>query len=359
MTIALDCGAYELRSLRNEGTRLVARRCRTVASIMPDNPARRRWLTSANMAYLVAEEHLILPGDAGIEGESVAGAIPRELLPGGRLPDSDPVARQTIAALVDGLLPWSSRPREICCFTHPQRIATTNPDDEPTDDRYEFISRLIRLRGYEPVAVNSGTALVLSGLASSGFTGVGLTLGASGCEAAVVHRGNEIAAGRIELGGHWIDEQVARQLRLVRRDPAGYDVLDLEAARGQKEHVSLESPAGDVGELVADLYRRLLDELALLLSDVLNSQAQIANLPQPLPVICCGGPAKIGGFRQRLLKALEAEQFPVRLAELNLAGDMHTAIARGCLIRAEIEQAAPSRARREDIRTPHSALARG
>jgi len=357
VTIALDPGVFELRSLRKQGARLIARRCRTVASIMSDNPARRRWLESAGVAHLVAEDHLVLPGDAGVEAGNVAAAIPRQLFPGGELPESDPVARQTIALLIDGLLPWSTRAREICCFTHPHHGSTGSSSEPKLDERLEFIRRLIRLRGYEPISVNSPTALVLAGLAASGFTGVGLTLGASGCEVAVVHRGNEIVSDRLERGGLWIDEHVARVQQLVRQDCEGFDVLDLEAARRKKEGVALDAPSGDAGELVSELYRSLLGDLVGLLGDALISHPQISLLPQPLPIICCGGPVRIPGFLAELRRALERRQIPVRLAEVSLAGETDYTVARGCLIRAEIEQAAPSNARSGGIRTPHSALA--
>ena len=91
MTIALDPGAFALRSLRRRGRELVARRCRTIAVTVADNQARRRWLERSNLPHLLAEEFLVLPGDAAIEAEGLFGAVPRDLLPGGELPKSDPV----------------------------------------------------------------------------------------------------------------------------------------------------------------------------------------------------------------------------------------------------------------------------
>jgi hypothetical protein len=340
VTIAFDPGAFALRSLRRRGRELVARRCRTIAVTVADNDARRRWLKRSNLPHLLAEEFLVLPGDAAIEAESLFGAIPRDLLPGGELPKSDPVTRQVIALLVDGMLPLSSDSREICCFAQPGCQERMLHDDPTFDERMQFFSRIIRLRGYHPLPLNPATALVLAEMAPAGFTGIGLALGASGCDVAVVHRGNQIASGRLPRGGRWIDEQLARRQHALDRNSSGPDVLEVEACRMQKESASLLAPENNVGRQIVDLYENLLTELAKVLCETLALEPQITLLPQPLPIVCGGGPAKIPGFTESLESVLKRQEFPVALAGLRLAADPEYSVARGCLIHATLEQSA-------------------
>jgi hypothetical protein len=351
VTIAFDPGVFALRSLRRRGRELVARRCRSIAVTVADNDARRRWLKRSNLPHLLAEEFLVLPGDAAIEAESLFGAVPRDLLPGGELPKSDPVTRQVIALLVDGLLPWSSHPQEVCCFAQPGCEKRALHDDPTFDEKMQFFSRIIRLRGYHPLPLNPATALVLSEMGSAGYTGVGLALGASGCDIAVVHRGNQIACGRLPRGGRWIDEQLARRQRPLAQNSAEDDVLDIEACRQQKDAVSLLTPNNDVDRLVVELYERWITDLVELLCETLASQSQIALLPQPLPIVCSGGPAKIPGFTDSLERVLMRQQFPVALAGLRLAVDPEYSVARGCLIHATLEQSASTS---PEVRRGHS-----
>lgn len=340
MTIAFDPGSFALRSLRRRGRQLVARRCRTIAVTVADNDARRRWLQRSNLPHLVAEESLVLPGDAAIEAESLFGAIPRDLLPGGELPKSDPVTRQVIAMLVDGMLPLSSHPEEVCCYARPGSEKRELHDDPTFDQKMQFFSRIIRLRGYHPLPLNPATALVLAEMGSVGFTGVGLALGASGCDVAVVHRGNQIACGRLPRGGRWIDEQLAQRQQPLERDSAGNDRLDLDSCRTQKEAASLLAPDDDVDRIVVELYEKLIAELVDVLCQTLASHSQIVLLPQPLPLVCGGGPAKIAGFAELLRSELMRQQFAVELAGLRLAADAEYCVARGCLIHATLEQSA-------------------
>src|SRR5262249_24721973 len=154
-------------------------------------------------------------------------------------------------------------------------------------------------------------ALVLSELASAGFTGIGLAVGASACNVAVVHRGTQIACERVARGGTWIDREVARITKISRRDAMGEQVLDLEGARPRKESSDVLAPTGEDGPVVADLYRNLIADLLNVLSDLLQSRAEIPLLPQPLPIVCGGGPAQIAGFGEMLTSALNSQKFPV------------------------------------------------
>ena len=348
MTIAFDPGAFALRSLRRRARELVtrelvARRCRTIAVTVEDNDARRRWLKRSNLPHLVAEQFLVLPGDAAIEAESLFGAVPRDLLPGGELPKSDPVTRQVIALLVDGMVTKAAYPDDICCFAQPGCENRALHDDPTFDQRMQFFSRVLRLRGYHPLPLNPATALVLAEMGSAGFTGVGLSLGASGCDVAVVHRGNQIACGRLAWGGRRIDEQLAQRQPPLPRDSAGHDALDIDAGRKLKETASLLTPEKDVGRLVIDLYEKLIAELVGVLCTTLASQSQITLLPQPLPIVCGGGPTKIAGFTDVLQSELLRQQFPIALSGLRLAADPEYSVARGCLIRATLEQSAAAK----------------
>ncbi|HLJ09715.1 MAG TPA: hypothetical protein VKU82_00930 [Planctomycetaceae bacterium] len=346
MTIAFDPGAHTLRSLRRCKDRLVGRRCRSIWSSIPDNLSRRNWLAQAKIPHLVAEGHLILAGDAAFEAADSCDAVPRDLFADGDVPPSDPVTRQAIASLVEGLIPWSQHPREICCFVQSERPTAPGGVASHGARLSDFFTPLIRLRGYEPLPLHAGTALVLAELARSGFTGIGAALGASGCEISVVHRGNELAHGRLARGGRWIDEQFARRAKIWRRDALEELILDLEAARVRKEAVSLEVPSGDDGRLIAALYKSLAAELAEVLCETLASDSRLALLPQPLEIICGGGLAQTAGFVDCLADQLDSQHFPVALAGVQLADEPEYAVARGCLIRAELEQtSAPVRRR--------------
>jgi hypothetical protein len=354
MTIALDLGTFAMRSLRRRGKELVGRRSRSIAVSIADNPARRNYLKSTKAAFLVADGHLVLTGDAAADAAAFFELVPRDLLPRGEIPTADPVARQVFSAVVDALLPWSENPHEVCCFAQPGFPDTAAGGPE-MEYRQEFVTRLIRLRGYQPLALYPATALVLCELGNTGFTGIGLALGSSACEISLVHRGMQIAVRRVARGGAWIDSELARAAKIWRYDSLGEQVLDLDKARQRKEAATLAGSTDSDGRLVADLYRSLLADIMQALADLLDSDARIPLLPRPLPVVCGGGPSQIAGFREVLTSRLREREVPVALSDPQFATDHQYALCRGCLIRAELERTDSPHARQKRSREPVAA----
>lgn len=70
-------------------------------------------------------------GDNAAESSNHFHVRPQSLMPQGWLPMNDPVARQSLAALVDALLGKPDQPGEMCCVTLPggesfQSLATSS-----------------------------------------------------------------------------------------------------------------------------------------------------------------------------------------------------------------------------------------
>ncbi len=356
MTIAIELGAFALRSLRRRGDELVARSCRTIAASVKDNESRRRLLQVAQVPYLMAEDYLVLPGDWAVEAIALFETLPRALLPGGEIPKADPVSRQVLSILVEGLLPWSEHRQEVCCFVQPghgQIPVDSNPD---LDLRLAFFSRLIRLRGYEPLPLNPATGLVLAELRRAGFSGVGLMLGASGCDVAIVHCGHQLACGRLARGGAWIDEQLARRTKSFRRDALGELVLDTDGARLRKEAAALDRHTDD-DRLVTALYRNLIAEFIEVMCETLASNPRVPLLPQPLPIVCSGGPAQIAGFSELFRSELDRQPLSVSLGTPRVVADQAYTVVRGCLIRAELEQSVARQIKPAQLRRPRNGAA--
>ncbi len=349
MTIALDVGSFAMRSLWRRGKELAGRRCRSVALSFADNPARRKYLQSSKASFLVADGHLVLAGDAAVDAAEFFELIPRDLFPWGEIPTADPVARQVISTVVDALLPWSEHPEEVCCFAQPGQFDSTNGGDPDLDSRAQFVTRLIRLRGYEPLPLHPATALVLSELGNAGFSGIGLVWGTSRCELSVVHRGVPLASRCVARGGTWIDSELARATKTWRYDALGEQVLDLDKARQRKEAATLAAPADADGRIVAELYGTLVAEIIDALSHLVESDGRIPLLPQPLPLVCGGGLSQMAGFRELLTSRLRNREWPVALSDPRFVSDQY-AVCRGCLIRAELERMDPPHAHQKRSR---------
>lgn len=334
MSIALDIGAFQLRSLRRSEDRLIGRRCRAIMAVLPDSPSSIRLLHQARITYAACDEHLIVLGDDAVDLSRTHQASLIQLMPQGKFTPDDPLPRQALATLIEAAVPLPQRRREFCSLTLPGASALNNASPER-----EFVTRLLRRRGYSPRVISSGLALCLAELVDRGFTGVGVSFGAATCQASLCHRGMEIIRCTVPLGAEGIDERIARQIPEYNSDTEDQHHLNREAVRIRRENVQTVLPRGEdeFARLVARLYQEWVDEAIGELAAELNHCRVAQSIPQPIDVVIGGGITRVDGFRALVENSVGKAAFPVAIREIRVAGNPDYSIARGCLIDAALE----------------------
>jgi pilus assembly protein FimV len=335
MSIALDIGAFRMKSLRREGERLVARGSRCAHSVLPDNTASRNALDRAQLQYATCEESLLLFGDSAEDFARLFQSPCLSLLTAGHIPHDDPPARQVLATLVEAALPEPHTPGEICCLTLPEKRDSA----EATDRELEFFSRVVKLRGYEPIVLGAGMAAILAELVDCGFTGMGIDFGAATTEVSLAHRGIELARCVIPRGGNWIDAQLAEQNNEYAFDANGNRYLDTESARCWKEDSarSLNNPADEREAYLVELYSQIIAEVLDEAASTFAANPGVCDVPQPVDIVCTGGMASIGGFSNVFERFSQDGRFPVDIGRVRVCAESDYTVARGCLICAELE----------------------
>lgn len=336
MSIGLDLGAHEFRSLRKEGDYLSARRCRAAYCVLPATRQQQLLLDQAAIPYVWCGENLVLIGDAAAEHAETFRSPLRAVLPGGRFRRRDPLARQIAALLVESLLTARTGPEPICCLTAP---GTADPaGDHP---ELEFFTRVVRLHGYRPLVAHAAAAAGLAELGRSGLTGIGASFGATATEISIIHRGVERARCRIDCGGQTIDAEFARMCDEYRWDADGKPYLDVVSAERRKLACSERGPGqpeqSDDFVRMHGLYRDWLMHVMDESGAVLRASVSPREFPQPLPFVCAGGPVRFPGFQELCEETVSKAGFPVPVNEVRVASRPDYAVARGCLISAELE----------------------
>ncbi len=336
MSIGLDVGSSQIRCLRLRGEQTVGSSSRALFAVLPDASEYRSLLKAGHIPFAICDGALALIGDNAAAYSSLFHVRPQALLPHGHLPTNDPVARQCLAALVEALLGEPNQPGEMCCITLPggemfQSLATSN--------ELEFLTRLIRLRGFTPQVLPAGMAAVLAHLVSRSFTGIGLSFGAAASELVLAHRGLEVAIATSPRGGDWMDELIADHFEYSLCDADGASFLNLDQARTHREQFNstFASPAKPGSQFLADVYQDLVYGLIRSAAVEFSQQPRALDIPQPLTVIVVGGVARAQGFRKLLQEAFEAARFPLEIGNILFSTDDDFEIARGCLINAQLE----------------------
>ncbi len=367
MSMGLDLGTSVFRSVRAHGRELRARRFPASYVMIPDQPANRQKLERSEGLFVPCGEHLVVLGDAALELARSRSLPLYPLLPGGKLDMRDALSRQIMAAMVDAVLPEAKTPGEICCLTVPStRMAETQialsgdllDDQSSTFDwpELDYSCQLVKLRGYQPVAVGQALAVTLAELVGESFCGVTAVFGASVTEFAVAHQGREIARVVIPRGGDWIDEQLTtmssskinpheRNPETDRIDADVRHLLSIQKARHDREQAS-RAPLNEahasmmVEGRYADLYRQFLMAVLSEAGRRLHQVAALANFPQPTVLAYAGGLSRATGFPTMLKNAMRQIDWPIAIESYRSAELSPFGVARGCLIHAALEELA-------------------
>ncbi|MBS0202705.1 MAG: hypothetical protein JSS49_07380 [Planctomycetes bacterium] len=294
MSVGLDLGTTELRSIRDSGGDLISRRCRASYLVLRDTSGHRRLLESFHARHGTCGDDLVVFGDDADECGSMLDVPAIPLLRDGRLPTDDPVARQILALMVEAVLPVNETPGAICCMTVPGGYGLEG-DTQSLDVR--FLKQLVALRGYTPQLISSGHAVVLAELSNSSFSGLGISLGATNCEVSVNHCGRELAV--FTVPGELID-------------------LDAADQRGAWERNCL----------------RVLTTILTEAREALDSEGSIRLIQHPVSIACTGGITASEGFARLFQQAWHQSGWPLQVAQVRIATNPRFCIARGGLIKA-------------------------
>lgn len=315
MSIGLDLGTTQFRSLRIVGNELIGRQCRAVYVVISNTAGHRRLLEQADAKFALCGDDLVLFGDLALEWADILNLSVVPLLPGGRVPQSDPVARQILTLMVDAVLPPAERLGDSCCFTVPGGH-DLNRMRLPYD--VLFFQQLVALRGYQPKLISPGQAVVLAELSTASFSGIGISFGAGNCQIGVIHCGRELASCSFS------EPQADHAAEHI--ESAGFSAAD--------ESIPADRMIRAARDQV--LMRELTETLTTARNE-LDKQGVIRWLVQPTHVICTGRPTAEPGFSQLLAQVWSSLEWPMKVGQLRVATDATYSIARGCLIQSRLE----------------------
>ena len=344
MICAIDFGSCWIRSVfRKPETpdRLAMYSEKSEYALLTNSQDLRRTLDDQQIPYADCEGALVVVGNSAAKAQWLSRVPCTPLLIDGIVPTDDAPARQMLSVLTDAMLPPLSGRRNLCAITVPG----LRDGSEPAVKNEEFLCRLVRMRGYQPVVVDHAEAALLATCSDASFTGISIVMGAETTTICVARFGMPVATETVAFGSNWIDTEVARHFRIQTWDDEGTCYLDLESVRQWKHagNVHLRNALGDRERMMARLYTVALDRISATVAQMLTSTpVRNALQRQRLSVMLSGGAVMIEGFASLLTERFIEHEIAERILSVRVSSDPATAVIRGALIFAELESRALS-----------------
>jgi hypothetical protein len=322
----LDVGTSKVVTARGDSTRSESAAQLNAFFVVPHSSLHETTLKNNDVPFFREGEELVVYGSAAEKFAHMFNAEVRRPMARGVLNPGEPAATHVLETLLGTLIPVARSPGEPLAFSVP---AASTETGHALTYHEETLKRYVRERGYTPLAVNEGLAVVLAELAKESFTGIGISCGGGMCNVAVSYLSIPSLTFSLAQGGDFIDAAVGA----VVREPA----TRVKAIKEETLDLT-QSGADKIGKALHIYYDNLIESLV---EELIRSVTRSQRLPrsdQPLPIVLAGGTAKPNGFRERFEKALRRRTLPFQVADVRLASDPLTATARGALVAALAER---------------------
>ncbi|MBM3194445.1 MAG: hypothetical protein FJZ60_01635 [Chlamydiae bacterium] len=217
---------------------------------------------------------------------------------------------------------------EKLVFCVPAQPVDQEDDDFDVGYHEDVIVKLLTEVGYSARAINEAEALCYSELEKDDYTGVALSWGAGMVNVCVMLNGEPVVTFSTTKSGDWVDRMAAVA--------TGESDSIVQAEKEQGDFTIGQPNDNQVLAAVASYYDRLIDYTTKQLASSMDGHKSLPKFKDPLPVVVAGGTSKAKGFVDLFAKKLEENGFPLPVKEVRHAADPLHAVARGCLIAAQI-----------------------
>ncbi len=330
MNIAIEFGGSEFRSLRREGSRLLARRISTDYLVIDTHEVRQKILERHSDEFARSDAGLIVYGNAANELAELLTLPLQSALENGQLRKEDPVSRQFLGALVEGLLPVPDVSNFPCIV-----IISQDDQDRNSLEDVRFLTQLVKLRGYQPEIISPGLALILSECSSSGFTGVGIKMGAAQLDVSFVYQTRELARFTIPCGGQRVDRQIAISQNSFVRLQDGREVLNVRPIRLWRESLESLNQISDSRTLeLRNQYREIIFMVMHRIQQELNQE--VFRIDRKVPLVLGGTLAGPTGTDAMFAQAISEVELPIRISKVNRVQNVRFSALRGGLVLGEM-----------------------
>ena len=332
--IGLDVGTSFIISASQDGSDIIFKDFRDAFYVIkPTTPIATKMIEKGlkGKVFIKDEESnsFILLGKDAIEKAIERNDTAKRPMYRGVVSAKEKDAKKILAFILKEVVGEASEPGEKLVFCRPAQPVDQEDEDFDVGYHEDVVKTILAECGYNARPINEAEALCYAGLEDSDYTGIGVSCGAGMTNVCVMLNGEPTVMFSTTKSGDWIDRMSA----VATGEPDS--VVQAEKEQGE---YTIGEPVEDnpVLEAVCAYYERLIDYTTKYLSVALSKHKALPKFKEPLKIVIAGGTSRADGYVQTFEKMLEKNEFPLPIKEVNHADDPLHAVAKGCLIAAQV-----------------------
>lgn len=324
--LGLDIGSSSMVVACSNGGSVVSH-CQSNAFFsVPASKMTRKSLRQSGALFLETPRELFVIGAPAEDLARMQGAQVRRPIAAGLLNPREEHAAAVVTTLIDAMIPKAAAAGELACFTVP---AESRDNPMSTVFHRAVIAAHLQSLGYQPLAVTGGLSVVLSELADTRYTGIGVCIGSGVCDICLSYLAVPVVEYSLDLGGEVIDHMVARAVGEPLERVRAYKETEMHLAREPRTRIET-----GLQIFYADLLCRIIDSLC----QVLGTSDRIPRITSGIPLVLSGGAVAGPGALELFRKTSDGVALPVPVSDIRIAENPLQATACGSL-RMAVEEA--------------------
>lgn len=237
-------------------------------------------------------------------------------------------ARKVLKVILHEVIGEPSTPGEKLCYSVPAQPVDQGDDDFDIGYHEDVLRADLNEKGFDANPINEAEAICYSELGEEDYTGIALSFGAGMVNVCVMSNGESIATFATTKSGDWVDRMVA--VACAQPD----SIVQAEKEAGGFE-IGEESD-DQIHSALSAYYDRLITYTVQQLGSALTNSGQLPKFKEPLTIVISGGTSRANGFVDKFRERVEQLGLPVEVKEIRHASDPLRAVARGCMIAAQL-----------------------
>lgn len=271
---------------------------------------------------------LVIMGQDAIEKAVERHESAQRPMVAGVLAPGEKDARRILKFIISEVVGLPATPGEKVVYSVPGQ-----PVDVPTAQfdvgfHEDVLKKDLEELGFTAQPINEAEAICFSELEEDNYTGIALSFGAGMVNVCVMSNGEALIRFATTKSGDWIDRMVS----IATREPDS-------VVQQQKEDGGfvVGQPNPDpILAACATYYERLISYTVQQLKAALTSSGDLRKFKEPLSIVIAGGTSRAAGFVDKFRDVVQNTELPVSVKEVRPAKDQLRAVARGCMIAANL-----------------------
>lgn len=325
--IGLDCGTGNFVAASDAGIEIQRNAFLTIEK----EATTTKQLKRMNIPYVEIGGQLHLIGqDAFNYANIFTSKSLKRPMKDGLLNPAEQDALPVLKHIVGGLIGGGASPGSTVVYSVP---AAPIDAEREVDYHEDVLSQIIEFYGFKPRSLNEGVALGMAGLDQDQYTGIAISFGSGMANISVMYMGMSALKFSVSKSGDWIDKQVSADCGISVakaqqiKEKGDYSVSPSSDSRLSREHNAIKT-----------YYTSLIRYILANIAKQFSSSEDTPVFPDSVPIVVGGGTSMVEGFVDLFKEQFTQGDFPIEVGDIRLVDEPLTAVARGCLEEAKLEQ---------------------